>query len=244
MGSSSAQATLPIDITTPLGEGKLLVKTIQGDERISGLFRYTLELVSSDDSLDFSAIVGKGVTVTMPLADGSKEYLHGIAGRFVQAGKDVRVSTYYLDLHPWLWLLSFEADCRIFQNKSTPEIIKQVFSDLGQTDFKDSLTGSYKPREYCVQYMETAFRFVSRLMEEEGIFYFFEHANGKHTLVLADDSSTYPACKGATTLPMRPTLATWAHENTVLECTIEQQVVTGTYKADDYNFETPSTDLL
>src|SRR5689334_2602204 len=143
MGSSSAQATLPISIKTPLGDGKLTVKHIQGEERVSGLFRYTLELVSTDSALDFAAIVGKGVTVTMELADGSSEHLHGIAGRFVQAGHDVRVSTYYLDLHPWLWLLTFNADCRIFQNKSVPEIIKAVFSDLGHTDFKDSLTGTY-----------------------------------------------------------------------------------------------------
>src|SRR5580693_3430416 len=105
---------LPIQVTTPFGEDKVLLQTIQGDERMSGLFQYTLELVSGDTSLDFTSIVGKGVTVTMLLADGSKAYIHGIAGRFVQAGTDVRRTIYYTDLYPSLWLLTLSSDCRIF----------------------------------------------------------------------------------------------------------------------------------
>lgn len=240
----TAQATLPFQISTPFGADKLTVRTIQGEERISGLFKYTLEMVSTDKSLDFKTIVGKGVTVTMPLVDGSSAYLHGIVGRFLQAGTDARVTTYYADLHPHLWLLTLRSDCRIFQNKTAPDIIKQVLGDGGVTDIKDSLTGSYKPREYCVQYMETAFDFIARLMEDEGIFYFFTHDNGKHTMVLADDSTAHPAVTGHATLRIRPAEAEWTEEGSILQCTLEQQAVTAKHQADDYNFEIPSTDLL
>jgi type VI secretion system secreted protein VgrG len=241
---SSAQGIIPIDITTPLGDGKLVIRTIHGEERVSGLFHYTLEMVSEDNSLSFDDIVGKKVTVKIALANGSTDYRNGVVGRFVQAGKDARVTTYYADVYSWLWLLTLNTDCKIFQNKSTPDIVKQIFSDAGFTDFKDSLTGTYQPREYCVQYMETSYDFVSRLMEEEGIFYFFEHTSSAHTLVLADDSSAYGTCTGVTSISVRPSDVSWASEESVTECSLEQQVVVGQFKSDDYNFETPSTDLL
>ena len=243
MGSSSTPANLPIIVTTPFGDGQVELRSIQGEEGLSVPFHYTLEMTSANNALDFTKIVGKGATVTLPLANGGKEYRHGIVTRFTQAGKDARFTTYYAELRPWLWMLTLAADCHIFQNKSATDIIKQVFSDAGFTDFKDSLTGSYKSREYCVQYMETSFQFVSRLMEEEGIFYFFEHAADKHTLVLADDPSAYGTCAYAT-IRVRPSDASWADEDSVGECTVEEHVVTGKYQSDDYNFETPATDLL
>ncbi|MGA2721367.1 MAG: type VI secretion system tip protein TssI/VgrG [Bryobacteraceae bacterium] len=242
--AATAQSTLPIQVTTPFGDGKVVLRTIQGQERISGLFQYTLELISAEKDLDFSKIVGKGVTVTMPLADGGNAYLHGIVGRFVQAGTGVRRTVYYADLHPALWLLTMSSDCRIFQNQAAPEIVKQVLKEQGVTDVQDSLTGTYAQREYCVQYMETNFDFISRLMEDEGIYYFFTHANGKHTLVLADDSSAHQPVVGYPTMRMRPSDAGWDDEGAILDCTFEQCPVTAKYKSDDYNFEVPSTDLL
>jgi type VI secretion system secreted protein VgrG len=244
MGSSAASAVFPIQLTTPFGDGKLILRSIQGDERISGLFHYTLELISADDALDFATIVGQPVTVTMDLVTGDKEYLNGIVGRFVHAGKDPRQSMYFADVYPKLWLLTLASDCRIFQNMSVPDIVKQILSDHGVTDLTDSLTGTYDPREYCVQYMETDFDFINRLMEEEGIFYFHTHADGKHTLVLADDSSGYSACTGYSSVSLRPLDNTWAEEGTIFECSLEQQVVTAKYRTDDYNFEVPATDLL
>jgi len=124
---------------------------------------------------------------------------------------------------------------------TAPDIIKKVFSDAGFTGFTDSLTATYASREYCVQYMETSFAFVSRLMEEEGIFYFFTHDSSSHKLVLADDTSAYLPCPGLTTATMKK--EAWNGEDIVTSCTLEQQVVVGQYKADDYNFLTPSTDL-
>ena len=241
---ATAQGVEPLALTTPLGDGKLILTNIHGDERMSGLYHYTLAMVSSDDGLDFTSIVGKAVTVTLALPSGDKVYRNGIVGRFVQAGKNARFTTYYADIHPWLWLLTMNSDCRIFQNKTAPDIIKQVFSDLGFTDIQDSLTGSYTAREYCVQYMESSFDFVSRLMEEEGIFYFFTHTSSAHKLVLADDASAFAPPTGGGAVHIRGTEATMEDENAINECSMEQRVVVGQYKTTDYNFETPATSLL
>ena len=163
MSAAYTQDTLRLQVTTPLGADKLLVRGFTGEEQISGLFRYQLELVSEDKGLDFDAVVGQGATVKLALNDGSDHFFHGVVARFSQEDTNERLTTYYAELRPWLWVLTLAADCRIFQNQSTPDIIKAVFSDLGFTDFRDALTGSYTPREYCVQYNETAFDFVSRL---------------------------------------------------------------------------------
>jgi type VI secretion system secreted protein VgrG len=169
------QSALPVQINTPLGPDKLLVRNFHGEEAISELFRYDLELYSEDSSLDFTQIVGLAVTLQIQLSDGSFQYVNGIVGRFTQAGRDERFTTYLAELHPWLWMLTMSADCRIFQNKNSLDIVKQVFSGLGFSDFSDKTTGTYSAREYCVQYRETAFAFVSRLLEEEGISYYFTH---------------------------------------------------------------------
>jgi type VI secretion system secreted protein VgrG len=244
MGSANAQGTLTLTLTTPLGKDKLLISAFQAEERLSDLFHYSLEMVSTDNALDFTKIVGKAVTVGVNLAQGGTEYFNGIVGRFVQAGKDRRFTTYRAEVYPWFWLLTMNSDCRIFQNKTAPDIIKQVFQDAGFTDFTDSLKATYKPREYCVQYMESNFHFVSRLMEEEGIFYFFAHDASSHKMVLADDASAYADIQGTSQIHMLPTAGTWDDETAIYDCSWEQQVTVGQYQSDDYNFETPSTDLL
>lgn len=232
-------------ITTPLGADKFLLKNFQGEEQISGLFHYRLELISQDDSIDFTSIVGQKVTITIELPGGSDhQYINGVVGRFTQAGKSTRFTTYFADIYPWLWLLTMNTDYQIFQNKSALDIIKKVFSDLGFTDFKDSTTKTYNTREFCVQYGESAFNFVSRLMESEGIFYFFDHSDSTHTLVLADDSSAYLSMPGLDTVQASASGRSWETADAMLESQIEQQVIVGQFKSDDYNFTTPSTDLL
>ncbi|HWS85713.1 MAG TPA: type VI secretion system tip protein TssI/VgrG [Pyrinomonadaceae bacterium] len=244
MSATYTQDTLRLQIKTPLGADKLLVRGFSGEEYISAPFRFDVEMVSEDDGLDFSAVVGKGATVTLKLNDGTDHHFHGLVERFVQEDSDERLTTYHAELRPWLWMLTKTADCRIFQNQSAPEIVKAVFSDLGFTDFRDALTGTYQPRTYCVQYNETAFNFVSRLLEDEGIFYFFEHADGKHTLVLADDSDAHPPCPGlGEGARYRRSAVEHTDDRAVTRCRLEQQVVTGKFAHDDFNFETPSTDL-
>jgi len=232
-----------VQITTPLGANKVLVRSFEGEEQISGLFHYTVVLDSEDASLTFADIVGKAVTLSIPMSSGDQTYVNGIVGRFSQVGHDKRMVTYVAELYPWLWLLTKNADCRIFQNKSALDIIKQIFQDLGFADFSDKTSGSYDTREYCVQYRETCFAFISRLMEEEGIFYYFTHDNSKHTLILADDKDNWGACPGLTSARFSG-LSVVPSDDEVLSCSLEQSVVVGQFKADDYNFTTPSTNLL
>ena len=244
MSSTYIQKSLRLKVTTPLGEDKLLLRAINGEEQISGLFHFRLEMVSEDQKLDFSGIVGKPVTVALLLNDGAKRYINGIVARFVQEDSNVRLTTYYADLRPWFWMLTKTRDCRIFQNKSVPQIIKSVFDDLEFKDYRDDLKGTYASLDYCVQYDESAFNFVSRLMEDAGIFYFFEHEEGKHTLVLGDDADAHKPCAGLKEARYRQSSVAHTDDHVITRCSIEEQVVTGKFALDDFNFETPSTDLL
>lgn len=239
------QKDLYFTVTTPLGPDKLLFKHLQGEESISDLFYFRVEMLSEEKTLDFSKIVGKNATVTMKFAPGHQRYFSGLVTRFMQGSKDARFTTYYAELRPWLWVLTLTKNCKIFQNLNVPDIIKKVFDELSFTDYRLSLTKTYNPREYCVQYDETAFNFVSRLMEDEGIFYFFEHTADKHTLVLADDADAHKDCPGNSTARFwQVTKDEAPPQDVITECRLSQQVITGKYAVDDFNFETPSTDLL
>jgi type VI secretion system secreted protein VgrG len=245
MSASYVQDTLKLKITTPLGPNKLLLRSIKGEEHISGLFHFTLEMASEDNALDFEGLVGKPVTVSLGLANNSEHYFNGIIGRLVQDESNIRLTRYYAEIHPWLWLLTKSGDCRIFQNKTAPDIIEEIFNDLGFADFRIATKGTYDKREYCVQYNETNFNFVSRLMEDEGIFYFFEHSEDKHTLVLSDDADAHTACPGldGKAVSFKQTMLDYTQDLAITRCLIEEQVVTDKYAVDDFNFETPSTDL-
>jgi type VI secretion system VgrG family protein len=197
-----------LKITTPLGEDFLLLVDFHGEEGISKLFHFDLNLgheetqtESKPTILDFDTIVGKNVTVRVALPDGGERFINGHIASFGQGGRDAKFSYYRAILVPWLWFLSRDSDCRIFQNMTVPEIVKQVFDKLGFKDHRDALSRTYTKWDYCTQYHETHLNFVSRLMEEEGIFYFFEHEDGKHTLVLADSPSAYQDCSGTATIP-------------------------------------------
>lgn len=238
-----AQTRFPVTVSTPFGPDALVVSRFRGEERISGLFRYSLEMLSDDNALAFDGIVGKGVTVSLRLSTGDTRYFHGICSRFAQGGTTARGTVYHADLHPWLWMLTLASDCRIFQNQSVPDIARALFGELGLSDFRDALTGTYAPREYCVQYRETAFGFLSRLFEEEGIFYFFEHADGKHTLVLADAAGAHAACPGQATARYRAGATAQELDDTVHRVALEGTVIPGKVTLDDYAFTTPSTDL-
>lgn len=196
--AAAAEGEEPVylQLKTPFGEGALQLQRISGDEYISGLFRYHLQMTSNEDDLDFSAIVGKQVTVSIMMADGTKRYINGYVARFAHAGNTLDYTYYFAEVVPWLWILTLTQNSRIFQEKSVIDIITQVFDEFDFAEYRNATKATYKPREYCVQYQESAFDFVSRLMEDEGIFYYFEHTEDQHTLVLADDTSVHEACAG------------------------------------------------
>ena len=169
-----SQAKRPMRIDTTLGEDVLLLQGIAGEEGVSTPFDFTLELLSENASIDGKKLLRTPATVTLELAGGAKRVLHGLISRFVQLGRSDELTSYRAEFVPWLWFLSLSSDCKIFQNLSVLEIVEQVFKAQGFSDFQTSkCTKSYAKREFCVQYRETHLNFVSRLMEEEGIFYFF-----------------------------------------------------------------------
>jgi type VI secretion system secreted protein VgrG len=195
MDEKFSQADRVFRAETPLsGKEELLLEAFSGVEGVSRPYKYTLEFVSQSPSIDPDDILRKPVAVFIQLADGSERVIHGVASRFTQRGRSEELSGYEAEIVPWFWFLSLSTDCRIFQTKTVLEIIEEVFGEYGSSDFDVRCTGSYDPREYCVQYRETDLDFVSRLMEEEGIFYFFEHSGSGHKLVLADDASAISPC--------------------------------------------------
>jgi type VI secretion system secreted protein VgrG len=233
-----------IALDTPLGADVLLLQGLTGREGISRLFKFNLNLFSDQNSIDFKKIIGQKVTITVGLADGSERYFNGYVSRFAQSGSSTRFTNYQMEVVPWLWFLTRNADCKIFQNMTIPDIVQKVFSDRGFTDFKKNLTASYDTREYVVQYRETDFNFVSRLMEQYGIFYFFEHEKGKHTLVLGDSTTAYQACPGQSAAHYNLATGEVDTEDVISTWQVEQELRTGKYSVTDYNFETPSTSLM
>jgi type VI secretion system secreted protein VgrG len=236
-----------IAVDTPLGKDVLLLHGFSGREGISQLFRFDLIMLSENPSISFSDIVGQRITVSVRKPDGDLRYINAFISRFAQSGSDARFTYYHAEIVPWLWFLTRWADCRIFQNKTVSDIIKQVFTERGFNDFEDRCEGSFPTREYCVQYRETDFNFVSRLMEQYGIFYFFEHTDARHTLVLANSQQAHQPCPGQSSVPFHETAGPGAlpeYEDVITGWRMEQELRPGKYALTDYNFETPSTSLL
>lgn len=240
---SIAQEHRRIAISTPLGKDALLLRGFSGSEAISQLFHFDLDLVSENDSVKFQDVVGKNVTLRIYDAAGAERYWNGFISRFSQGSQDRRLTGYRAQMVPWLWFLTRTADCRIFQNLKVPDIIQKIFKDLGFSDFELRLYGNYTPRDYCVQYRETDFNFVSRLMEEEGICYFFDHQESKHVLVLADDPAAHKAHPNQKTARYDFRGGSATYEDVVNEFLYQEEFRTGKWAQTDYNFETPSTSL-
>lgn len=238
------QTAREIGIETPLGEDVLLLRAFQGDEAISRLFTLDLELLSENPSIAYDDIVGKNVTVRMTLTDGSPRFWNGYVSRFVQAEQDSKASVYRARVVPWLWFLDQTADCRIFQNKAVPDIVKQIFKEYSYSDFEFRVHGDFVKRDYCVQYRESDFNFLSRLLEEEGIFYFFEHEEKKHKLIFGNDSVAIQPCPDQPEARYEGSGGGWQDDDVVLQWHQEQQLRPGIFTATDYNFETPATSLL
>lgn len=233
-----------MQIVTPLGADVLLFRSMRAREELSRLSEFDVELLSEQRDIAPAAILGRNVTVSLELEGDALRHFNGYVTRFGQAGMQGRYHAYRAVVRPWLWFLTRTADCRIFQDLSTPEIVKQVFADHGMADLKDELTYTYPTRSYCVQYRESDFDFVSRLMEKEGIYYFFEHGEDRHTLVLADAASAHVRAPGYDTLryidasrlvrPDQEIVSRWDHA-----CEIQP----GRYRMTDYDFERPGADL-
>lgn len=240
-----------IKIKTPLGENVLLVSRMEAREGLSMPFSVQLDLISTESNIDFRAIVGQKLTISLALSDGER-FFNGIVSRFAQNSgmriieEGYELVQYSATLVPWFWLLSRSSDSRIFQNQSIPKIIEQIFSksDFKAFNYAMNLHGTYDPKEYCVQYHETDFNFVSRLLEQEGIFYFFEHEDGDHTMILADSPQEHQPCPRQARARCRASFDEGlAGEDAIETLNCMQEIMSGKYTVNDYNFQMPSTSL-
>jgi type VI secretion system secreted protein VgrG len=235
------QANRPMRVETALGPDALLLEGMSGVEGVSRPFSFRLDLLSEDDAVAAADLLRTPVSVTLALPGGDERAFHGLVRRFVQEGRAEELTVYQAEIVPWLWFLSLSRECRIHQNLSVPEILETVFRGLGHADFELRCTKSYPKREFCVQYRETHLDFVSRLMEEEGIFYFFEHSPERHLLVIADDNGAVKPCPGGERARMAPQGAD--ADDVVGTLHWEEQACSGKVVLRDYDFLQPSLSL-
>ncbi|MCC5810516.1 MAG: type VI secretion system tip protein VgrG [Ectothiorhodospiraceae bacterium] len=210
-----------------------------GSEALCRLFEFTVELLAISEEVAFPDVLGGKLTLCVDLEEGER-YFDGCVVAFSQVGRRGRYALYEARLRPWFWYLGLTSDCRIFQNQTVPEIIQALFSEHGQSDFEDALSQDYESREYCVQYRESDFAFLSRLMEEEGIYYFFRHEEGKHVLVLADAPACHeriPDCEDVLYLP--PGSERGRGMDHVWDWWLGQQIQSELFALRDFDFENP-----
>lgn len=240
------QENREIEIATPLGKDVLLLTRMSGTEQLGRPFRFDLELASEDDQIKAEDIVGQNVTIRLNLSEDNTRYFNGFISSFTQMLTKGGLACYQATMVPWLWFLTRTADCRIFQEKKIPEIIEQVFGDLGFSSDYDTadLKGDYRKWEYCVQYRETDFNFVSRLMEQEGIYYFFKHENGKHSLALIDTADAHEPYSDIEELEYHPAGKGTKTEECVSDWVVRTHLQPGSYALKDFNFETTKTEML
>ncbi len=235
----------PLRMGGPL-KGDLAISSFHGNEELGKLFEYRLDLFSEISDFDFNSVVGTRITLEFDVDDGVR-YFNGFVTEFSYTGSDERYHHFQAVVRPWLWFLTRTSDCRIFQNQKIPDIIKSVLSDNGFSDYEVKLNGTYRNWDYCVQYRETDFNFITRLMEQEGIFFYFEHQNGKHTLVMVDDSSSCGVFKVAareiTFLPHSRGINV-DEPDFLQSLTVNQSIQASKYELNDYNFTKPRNPML
>ena len=236
-----------ITITTNLGD-ELLFARMTASEHLGRLFSYQLQLLSENGQVDLNALLGTPMTVTM-VEDSYTRYFNGIVYEAAQTGFEtndkMRYASYHVTLVPKPWLLTRRVDCRIYTNMSVPDIIKSVLGDIGYADVKVDLSATYPVRDYCVQYREDCFNFISRLMEQEGIYYYFTHTSSTHTMVLADALSAHAAISTFETIPYCPPVhGDKRNEATIGSWGTAQSVHSLQCKLTDYDPLKPKASLL
>ncbi|WP_295435457.1 type VI secretion system Vgr family protein [uncultured Thiodictyon sp.] len=242
---AATQKHRAIAVNSPLGADALLFRRMTADECLSRPFEYRLDLFSEDMDIVFNDVLGQPLVVRLdlPKEEGIR-YFHGLVSQFRQVRGQGRYAVYQATLRPWLWFLSRTRDCRIYQQMAVPEIVTSIFREHGFGDFQTRLSEQYPPRDYCVQYRESTFDFVSRLLEEEGIYYHFEHAADKHILILADSAAAHESFPGYSELRfLPPGIEAGRQVERIYNWELTQQVQPGAYAHTDFDFTAPRKDL-
>ncbi|RZI57099.1 MAG: type VI secretion system tip protein VgrG [Rubrivivax sp.] len=234
----------PFRLKTALDDDVLRVHACASREALSDLGETTLTLLSERKDIRASELLGKSATLTMALRDDAPRHLAGYVTRFAQTGFEGKHTVYQMTMRPWLWLLTRTADCRIFQEMTVPDIVKAVFDDHPVARHEFKLMRAYRPWTYCVQYRETDFNFVARLLENEGIYWYFTHDESGHTLVLTDAASAHDCAPGCETLPFYGGTNNAPPELEYVDTWVTQESLKpGKVVITDYDFERPSTSL-
>jgi len=232
------------ELKTVFGEDELSLVSIDCDEGLSDDFEIRLDVVSQQEDLDFDQAIATHMTVRVDTNNGDTRFFDGLLTDARWAGHKDGYYRYKLLLRPWFWLLTKNANCRIFMDKSAPEIIKEVLGEHDFSDFEDKLTESYDPIHYCVQYRESDYDFCCRLMEEFGMSYFFEHDDGKHVMILADSKSSYSPIEGDPEIPFIPLGGeSQRDEEHLYDWVPGRKFRTGKFAVNDYDFEKPGASL-
>ena len=235
-----------IAFSCPLPPKDLRFVSMAATSALSELDGIDVQLASERSNIAAEKLLGKPAAVIMTLRDNAKRHFNGIVTRFGMGQSRGRYFQYQATLRPWLWLLTRTSDCRIFQEQTVPEIVKAVFGDhAGIANFEFKLFRTYRQRTYCVQYRETDYNFVARLLEEEGIYWFFEHGENTHKLLLVDDVSALSPAAGAKNLRYFDNQGEAPPDiDFVSDWSFTREVRTGKTALTSYDFERPSTQLL
>jgi type VI secretion system secreted protein VgrG len=228
------------------GKGKMQLQSMSGSEGLSRPFEYQVEILCDKADLKLADFLGKSMTVAVTQPEGGTRYFNGLVARFSHSGRRTKQYFHYqATLRPWFWFLSRTQDCKIFQDKTVVQIIEEVFGDHGGlAKFKKSLSGTYANWVYCVQYRESDMNFVARMMEQEGLYFYFEHTESGHEMVLCDAISAHGSVTGYETVPYG---ANWASRGELLETITSWsagvQVLPTKVVLADFDFERPSVQL-
>jgi type VI secretion system secreted protein VgrG len=233
----------PITLDAPVSS--LIFQSMIGREEIGRPYLFSLELLGTDATLDPDVMLGQPMTVHLELRDGGMRHFHGFVSHFAQTGLRGEYAQYAVTLRPWLWFLTRTTNCRIFQNQTAVSVVKAVFREHGFTDFDESLTESYDVLDYIVQYRETDFAFVSRLLEQEGIYYYFRHGQDKHKLVLCDSYSAHASVLHYAKIPFIPPNPNRDHLIDYIDDWRTQYAIqAGAVALKDFDFERPTAKLM
>jgi type VI secretion system secreted protein VgrG len=245
MSQKLTQDTRIASLETPLGKDVLVALRFDGAEGLSELFDFRIDALSEQADIDFDKAIGNNCSLTFKSYADPDRIFNGVLVETQGLGAQATDLYHYrLILRPWLWLLSRTSDCRIFENETALHIIKTVFSDRGFSDYRVEMADDFPKLEYCVQYRETDLDFVCRLMEQHGIYYFFEYSKDKHTLVLANAKSSHQPVPGHAAIPF---IADARHRRRDREHLFkwrpERRFRSGKFQLNDYNYLQPNADL-
>ncbi len=238
----AVQDPLGIYVQTPLGPDAFFLSSFRGREEVSGLFHFQLDLLAENRlNVAFDKLIGQLIAFAIAMPDGTtKRHFSGICRSMIQEGRDSTFTTYQLEIVPAVWLLTKRVQSRIFQHETVPDILKKVFAGF---DVKPEFAGAFEKRDFCVQYRESDFDFASRLMEEEGIFYFFKFGDGSHQMILANSPQSHPDTPFAATAIYEDLQGGNRPDMRVLRWQKSQELRSSKYTLWDHCFELPTSNL-